>query len=165
MSESEFLHIYRDTVGPLYGTVVGWTHDRQLAEDIVQETFLRAVKNWPRKGVPDTPIAWLRTVARNAWISAQRAKRPEAASDTVAAAPDNEPDIPEDRLALRHGIAALENGHARILTAFHLEGRTMRDIAAHEGITERAVEGRLRRAREALRAAMTTTEPQPETNP
>ena len=78
MSEREFLDIYRDTVGPLYGSVAGWTGgDQVLAEDIVQETFLRAVKTWPAKGVPDNPIAWLRTVARNAWISAGRVRRPE----------------------------------------------------------------------------------------
>jgi len=37
----------------------------QLAEDIVSETFVKAMKTWSIKGVPDNPKAWLRTVAAN----------------------------------------------------------------------------------------------------
>ena len=37
----------------------------QLAEDIVSETFLKAMKVWAHKGVPDKPAAWLRKVAVN----------------------------------------------------------------------------------------------------
>lgn len=37
----------------------------QLAEDIVSDTFLQAMKSWSHKGVPDHPKAWLRKVAVN----------------------------------------------------------------------------------------------------
>lgn len=37
----------------------------QLAEDIVSETFYKAMKSWSHKGVPDSPKSWLRTVAVN----------------------------------------------------------------------------------------------------
>src|SRR5436305_1032016 len=37
--------------------------DRDLAEDIVQETWLRAVKSWRADGVPERPMAWLTAVA------------------------------------------------------------------------------------------------------
>ena len=39
--------------------------DIQLAEDIVSETFLRAMKSWSHKGIPEFPKAWLRKVAQN----------------------------------------------------------------------------------------------------
>lgn len=39
--------------------------DLQLAEDIVSDTFLRAMKAWSHKGVPEYPKAWLRKVAQN----------------------------------------------------------------------------------------------------
>ncbi len=39
--------------------------DLQLAEDIVSDTFLRAMKHWSHKGVPEFPKAWLRKVAQN----------------------------------------------------------------------------------------------------
>jgi RNA polymerase sigma factor (sigma-70 family) len=37
----------------------------ELAEDIASETFLKATETWGLKGVPDNPIAWLYTVAKN----------------------------------------------------------------------------------------------------
>lgn len=39
--------------------------DLQLAEDIVSETFVRAMKKWKHSGVPEYPKAWLRKVAQN----------------------------------------------------------------------------------------------------
>ena len=37
----------------------------ELAEDIASETFLAALENWPYKGIPENPTAWLYTVAKN----------------------------------------------------------------------------------------------------
>ncbi len=37
----------------------------QLAEDVVQESLVRALELWPYQGVPDQPRAWLARVARN----------------------------------------------------------------------------------------------------
>src|SRR5689334_20732505 len=37
----------------------------ELAEDITSETFLSALENWPYKGIPENPVAWLYTVAKN----------------------------------------------------------------------------------------------------
>ena len=36
-----------------------------IAEDAVQHALLQALSSWPFKGVPDNPVAWLSTVARN----------------------------------------------------------------------------------------------------
>ncbi len=40
-------------------------NDLQLAEDIVSDTFLKAMKAWSHKGIPQYPKAWLRKVAQN----------------------------------------------------------------------------------------------------
>ncbi len=37
----------------------------QLAEDVVQDALLRALEQWPHRGVPENPVAWLISVARN----------------------------------------------------------------------------------------------------
>jgi RNA polymerase sigma-70 factor (ECF subfamily) len=37
----------------------------QLAEDLVSETFLKAMKTWSHNGIPDSPKAWLRKTAKN----------------------------------------------------------------------------------------------------
>ena len=40
-------------------------HRLQLAEDVVQESFVRALQTWPYRGIPDNPAAWLTQTARN----------------------------------------------------------------------------------------------------
>jgi RNA polymerase sigma factor (sigma-70 family) len=37
----------------------------EVAEDIASETFLTALETWPYKGIPENPVAWLYTVAKN----------------------------------------------------------------------------------------------------
>jgi RNA polymerase sigma factor (sigma-70 family) len=39
--------------------------DFQIAEDIVSDTFFKAMKSWSHKGIPKSPEAWLRKVAKN----------------------------------------------------------------------------------------------------
>ncbi|MGW8267795.1 MAG: RNA polymerase sigma factor, partial [Longimicrobiales bacterium] len=52
---------------------------------------------------------------------------------------------------LTWGLARLRPNQSRLMEAFHIEGRSVREIARDEGLSERAVEGRLRRARQKLR--------------
>jgi RNA polymerase sigma-70 factor (ECF subfamily) len=53
-----------------------------LAEDIASETFLSAIETWSFKGVPENPVAWLYTVARNK--TKNRLKRNEVFKEKVA---------------------------------------------------------------------------------
>ena len=73
LSDAELVRIYRDTIGPLYGYVsrrVGG--DASLAEDLVQDAWMRAIGHWPASGVPREPLAWLIRVVRNALEAATR---------------------------------------------------------------------------------------------
>ena len=49
--------------------------DIQLAEDLVSETFLKAMKTWSHKGIPDSPKAWLRKSAKNLFIDQFRRQK------------------------------------------------------------------------------------------
>ena len=46
-----------------------------LAEDVVQEAFVAALKDWQQHGIPDNPPAWLLTAARRRAIDAIRRER------------------------------------------------------------------------------------------
>jgi RNA polymerase sigma factor (sigma-70 family) len=48
------------------------TKHLELAEDVVQETLIKAMHEWPFKGIPDNPVAWLHRVARNGVIDRLR---------------------------------------------------------------------------------------------
>ena len=50
-------------------------HNLELAEDVVQDSFCRALKIWQFRGVPDNPSAWLMTAAKNRALDMLRRER------------------------------------------------------------------------------------------
>ena len=163
MDEDALIQTYQRTVHPLYEYVSRRCGgDHSLAEDVTQEVWLRAVADWQKKGLPDEPIAWLKTVARNLLVNYYRRTRPVSLENMP---PGWEPemlddgfeiDSPDTAALVNWGLARLRPGQARLLEAFHLEGRKVADIAAANKLSERAVEGRLRRARLKLRQHLET---------
>ncbi len=158
MDEHILIQTYRANIQQLYRYASKRCGgDRGLAEDVTQEAWLRAVVNWRRKGLPDEPLAWLTTVARNLLANYYRTIRPipldQAPVGWEAKLFEEryDPDDPDIAVLVSWGFARLQKGQAELLEAFHLEGRKIADIAASRGVSERAVEGRLRRARQSLR--------------
>lgn len=149
-TEDLIRRIYRETLDDFYGVVSRRADgDRALTEDVVQETWLRAVRAWQSDGVPERPMAWLTTVASRILANHFRRKPPEPLDEDSAEAPTDEG--LERRSLLERAMARLPALQSRLLEAFHLEDRTVADIAREHRLSERAVEGRLRRARENLR--------------
>ena len=68
----------RDSYGRLLAVLAAATSDLAAAQDALADAFERALRTWPSQGVPNSPDAWLLTVARNRlrdeWKSA-RAQR------------------------------------------------------------------------------------------
>ncbi|BCI86270.1 hypothetical protein NIIDMKKI_14760 [Mycobacterium kansasii] len=56
----------------ILATLVRAVGSLQIAEDAVQEAALRALRDWPRNGVPDEPRAWLTVTARRVAIDLLR---------------------------------------------------------------------------------------------
>ena len=158
LREDELILQYRKTIGPLYAYVsrrVGG--DRGLAEDIVQDTWMRALDAWPRRGAPDEPLAWLRHVARNALAAHFRRARPQPVDPATLELNDERftPETPDAAALVGWGLARLRPRQVELIEAFHFEGRSVAEIAADSGLSERAVEGRLRRARAKLKKKLT----------
>jgi RNA polymerase sigma factor (sigma-70 family) len=70
-------HLFRDEFGRLVSalTRIFGLHNLALAEDVVQDTFCRAVEAWKLRGVPDNPSAWLMKAAKNRAIDLLRKER------------------------------------------------------------------------------------------
>jgi RNA polymerase sigma-70 factor, ECF subfamily len=149
-TEDAIRRIYRETLDDFYGVVSRRCDgDRDLAEDVVQETWLRAVRAWQADGVPDKPMAWLTTVGTRILANHFRRRAPEPLDEAVAVTDLSE--RRERRSLVERALAKLPAMQGKLLEAFHLEDRAMADIAREHQLSERAVEGRLRRARENLR--------------
>lgn len=139
----------------------------ELAEDVVQDTFCRAIELWPMHGVPANPSAWLFRVARNRAIDLLRRDRalaacePELADlarlreETPEQAPDFEQAIQDDQLRMMfsccHPELADETRVTLILKT--LCGFSVAEIAAALLARPDAIEKRLGRARKLFRQA------------
>lgn len=155
-SETDVRRIYRETLDDFYAVVSRRCDgDRDLAEDVVQETWLRAVKAWRADGVPERPMAWLTTVASRILSNHFRRHATDRLGDRddsiPAADAGDQRDAFERRSLVERAIARLPVLQTRLLEAFHFERRPVAEIANSLGVSERAVEGRLRRARQNLR--------------
>ena len=60
-------HLFRHEAGKLISILTGifGINRLQLAEDVVQESLIRALRTWPYTGVPKNPAAWLTQTAKN----------------------------------------------------------------------------------------------------
>jgi RNA polymerase sigma-70 factor, ECF subfamily len=138
--------------------------DRREAEDLFQETLLRAwryLQDHTADAVGLRP--WLYTVARRAAIDAARARQARPAEVTtadLATVPVGRDDV--DRLltglTIRQALMSLTPDHRQVLYEIYYRGRTARETADALGIPEGTVKSRMFYALRALAAATTDTD-------
>ncbi len=105
--------VARRSYGKLVAFLASRTGDVAGAEDALSEAFATALVDWPASGVPDSPEAWLLTVARRRLIDTGRRQRTQSESvdhlkllmDELDAAAASKPALPDDRLALMFACA------------------------------------------------------------
>ncbi len=144
----------------ILATLVRTVGSLQIAEDAVQEAALRALRDWPRTGVPDEPRAWLTVTARRVAIDLLRREGARAQKERASvelAVPDLPPEsvVADDRLRLIftccHPALALE---AQVTLALRtLCGLSPAQIAAVLLTSEAAVAKRLTRTRKKIASA------------
>lgn len=126
--------------------------DRNLAEDLSQETFARAWAAWEDQRDEKALKAWLFTIARNEHARLYERKRldidPEAELDQVVSRAASDPGLGID---IRRALALLPEAYREPLLLQVLGGMSSAEIAGSLGSTEEAVNMRLSRARRSLR--------------
>ncbi|MDA8094625.1 MAG: sigma-70 family RNA polymerase sigma factor [Betaproteobacteria bacterium] len=127
-----------------------------VAEDLLQEIFLKAMRQGRGFCALDNPRAWLFQVARNALIDVARTSRPTIELDEEMPAPDpsQRPAVDELDVCIARNLQALSDEDRRILQACDLDGQTVRFFGEAQGLSLPAAKARIRRARERLRAAI-----------
>jgi RNA polymerase sigma-70 factor (ECF subfamily) len=128
--------------------------DRGLAEDVVQESLLRAWKSFDSLKDEGKARAWLLTIVRRELARSFERKRPELADiDALAAAESALLAAPEDGRVeeMRSAIFRLEAGYREPLVLQVLLGYSTQEIAEIMGMQQGAVLTRLFRARARLR--------------
>lgn len=135
--------------------------DAQLAEDLLQETFVKAMKQGRDFCALGQARAWLFQVARNAlvdhWRAAGRLQTEPLPLMDELPAPEPAGLEPVDALSscLSRVLGELAPADAQILRACEFDGLTVKAFAEAQGLSLSAAKARLLRARQRLRAQMT----------
>jgi RNA polymerase sigma-70 factor (ECF subfamily) len=156
----ELSRAYRDERArsiAILGRVLG---DLDLAEDAVQDAFVRAAERWPLDGAPRNPGAWIVTTARNAAIDRIRREQTLARKTELLARAEELPDdeeavIPDERLELIFACChpALAPEAQVALTLSLVGGLETPEIARAFLIPEATLAQRLVRAKRKIRDA------------
>jgi RNA polymerase sigma-70 factor (ECF subfamily) len=161
MDESMLADLVRDYSAPLLRYVTKLLfNDQQLAEDIVQETFLRV---WQRPHVVNDRFysigPWLFTVARNLVNDHKRMlmARPAEVSDAKLASLAEERDQIDETLlaqAMRQAMARLTPEHRAVLNQIYHHDQSFVDAAKQFDIPVGTVKSRIHYALRSLRSAL-----------
>jgi RNA polymerase sigma-70 factor (ECF subfamily) len=155
-ADAAIRELYSCHAKALHGYVEKFCPDRASADDIVQETFIRAWRHLPRLSSDDRPIRpWLFRVARNLLIDADRAarSRPTAiqAQPTEEAGTDSGLDQVLDRQLVSAALEHLSPAHRTVLVETFYHGDSLATVAHQLGIPHGTARSRLHYALHALR--------------
>jgi RNA polymerase sigma-70 factor (ECF subfamily) len=165
-SEDAYREIVRRFERPILSLVVRMVHDPALAEDLAQESFVKAFRHLDRFDPSRKLASWLFKIAHNTTLDHLRRHVPEtvtleagddASGDTweVLAAPETT--SPERRArsaeavrALERALARLDPGYREILLLRFREGLAYQELADVLDVPMGTVKIKLHRARKAL---------------
>jgi predicted RNA polymerase sigma factor len=153
--------VARQSYGKLIALLGARTRDLAAAEDALSDAFASALSDWPVKGCPDNPEAWLLTVARRRTIDhARRSRTAGVAIEhlqllTEERAVDGDFMIPDQRLALMFACAhpAIETSIRAPLILQTVLGLDAKSIASAFLVSPATMGKRLVRAKEKIREA------------
>jgi RNA polymerase sigma-70 factor (ECF subfamily) len=144
----------------VFRTAYALTGDRGLAEEILQDTFVRAYRHRANLWVDRSPLPWLNRVAINlCYTRLGRRRLPTRVMDDVvtdtlrdqARGPDEWAEHQELCQTVRSGIAALPPKHRSVVALYYLDGLSLQETAEALGIRLGTVKSRLHYALDTLR--------------
>jgi RNA polymerase sigma-70 factor (ECF subfamily) len=165
-SNSVFGLVALEHIDALYGYAMTLTRDKTEAEDLVQETYLRAVRAANQPAPEGNLKAWLFVVMRNAWFNIARHKQHglqlfQFEGDEPAGVANDASSNPHvvylrklERQQIHEAIASLHVRHREIIVLRDIEGFSYQEIATVLNCPAGTVMSRLGRARGKLRQAL-----------
>jgi RNA polymerase sigma-70 factor (ECF subfamily) len=159
-----FFERYR---GLIHRTAYGLTGDVGAAEEVLQDTFIRAYRHRASLRTDVSPVPWLHRVALNLCYSRLGRRRldMEPIGESAAELRDGALEPPEHaereelRRSIRIGVAALPPKHQSVVVLYYLHGMSLQETSDALGIALGTVKSRLHYALHALRGHLAAERP------
>ena len=148
----------------VFGLAYSFLRDREAAEDVTQEVFIKVWRALPQYDGRASMSTWIYTIARNTSLSALRARRthsslsdPEVMEAAEATHPVPSADVLADRAAILRLVDQLPTKQRQVVILFYMEGQSHDEVAAMLAMPVGTVKTLLQRARGRLGAAIGKT--------
>jgi len=151
---ARLLQAYRRRV---FALAFSFLRDRDAAEDVAQEVFVRLWRALPRYDGRASLSTWIYTITRNASVSALRARRTEssledplvlqAVEESAAEVPD---DAAADRASLLRLVDSLPEKQRQVVILFYMDERSHEEVSEMLAMPVGTVKTLLHRARARL---------------
>ena len=153
--------LVRDHADAIYRVAMSVVNDRHLAEDVVQETILKAWQALPQWRGDGSKRSWVLSIAHNTAVSTLRRTRDTAREPSQFADAPARDDVERstealsDLSRLKTALAELDDLSRSIVVMRDLEAMTYQQISEVLGVPLPTIKTRLLRARRELQRAMT----------
>ncbi len=165
--EFAFVSLYNRYKGPVYAFCVKMLLDRSLAQDVMQETFLRLYENRERLMKTSSFKAWLFTIARNQCLNQLRRMPRHVPLDETTArglaltdAPLHRMEKSEQIEMVSRFLAQLKPDYREVIVLREYQNLSYEEIAAVTRSTLSAVKSRLFKARRKLASFLEAAAPE-----
>lgn len=159
-SSKEFKTALEQSRPRLYRVAYSWTHQRALADDLVQDTLTKAWRKGEQLRDLQSQDAWLFSILANCYRDHFRRHREMEDIDElelpIEASPESENIQNQTVLKVRAAIGRLPEGQRQVVTLVDLEGFSYVEVANILAIPSGTVMSRLSRARHALKEMLLT---------
>lgn len=155
----EIVRLYSEYKTDLYHYLLGLTHDATIADDLLSDTFLKAIISLPTFRGEASIKTWLFGIARNLWLQHLKKQKPTISIDelpNIAIHGDFLQEVVLQELAARAEVLLAErDSRSRAVFKMRMDGYSYRTIAENLDISEstaRVIEFRTRKWLQAILA-------------
>lgn len=148
----DFETFFRREYRPVLGLAMVLSGNRAAAEELTQEAFLAALRQWGRVGVYERPEAWVRRVVANHSVSRFRRRMAEARMTVRLGRTHTATPIVDvaDSVDVWREVRRLPRRQAQVVALTYLHDLSRRQVAEVLGCGEETVKTHLDRARATL---------------
>jgi RNA polymerase sigma-70 factor (ECF subfamily) len=167
---------------PVFDLIYRMVGQQELAEDLTQETFVKAFRALDRHDLERKPSAWILRIANNTAIDYVRRKRPDSTRSPLAMTPGQidrramrvptprvtptaSTDLRKFAAALKRAMRRLRPEYQRCFTLRHMERRSYNEIAEIVHLPPGTVNSHVHRAKQELRRMLHPLRPSASADP